>query len=304
MLRDSRPVVDAPGASASRISRPRPCPKPPPAPPPWISPASPASCAPTARSTPSSRRTRCCSPTWRSKGRRRAGGWRPCSGPTSTPERARANLRQRLFRLRKAVGRELLEGGDVAGLCADIEVRLDPAAAEPGELLHGLAEPVSGELADWLVGAREQRRAGRIRAVADASARLEAAGQLVAALAAAERLLAARPDLGARPSPPDAPALPARRPRRRPGRVRPLLRRARADPRRRPRRRDRGAARPRRRQQPAGGAGAAAAAAGERAAPAAPDRPRRRVAAPARRLVGRPPEPASPARPASARPGW
>ena len=109
--------------------------------------------------------------------------------PDVEPERARANLRQRLFRLRKLVGRELLEGGDVAGLCADVEVRLDPAASEPGELLHGLAEPVSGELADWLVGAREQRRAGRVRAFADASARLEAAGQLVAALAAAERLL-------------------------------------------------------------------------------------------------------------------
>jgi DNA-binding SARP family transcriptional activator len=52
-----------------------------------------------------------------------------------------------------------------------------------------------------------------------------------------------------------------------------------------PRRRDRGAARPRRRQQPAGRLVAAAAAAGERAAPAPPDRPRRRMAAPARRLV-------------------
>lgn len=109
--------------------------------------------------------------------------------PDVDAERARANLRQRLFRLRKAVGRELLEGGDVAALCADLEVRLDPPEAEPGELLQGLAEPVAGELAEWLALAREQRRGGRIRALADESTRLERAGQLVAALAAAERLI-------------------------------------------------------------------------------------------------------------------
>ena len=211
--------------------------------------------------------------------------------PDVDPERARANLRQRLFRLRKALGRELLEGSDVAGLCADIEVRLDPPDAKPGELLRGLAEPVGSELADWLALAREQRRAGRIRALADESNRLESAGRLVAALAAAERLLDLRPDLRARPSPPDAPALPARRPGGGAGRVRPLLRRAGADPRRRPRCRDRGAARARRRQQPAGRCDAAAAATGQRAAAAASDRPRRRVAAPARRLVGRAAEP-------------
>ena len=85
MLRDAGRLIDAPCASASRISRPRPCPKPPPAPPPSISPASRSSCVPTARSARSSRRTRCCSPTWRSRGRRRAAGWPPCSGPTSIP---------------------------------------------------------------------------------------------------------------------------------------------------------------------------------------------------------------------------
>jgi len=109
--------------------------------------------------------------------------------PDVDVERARANLRQRLYRLRRALGRELLEGGEVAGLCADLEIRLDPPDADPGELLHGLAEPVGGELAEWLALAREQRRTGRIRALADESTRFESAGQLVAALAAAERLL-------------------------------------------------------------------------------------------------------------------
>ena len=109
--------------------------------------------------------------------------------PDVDAERARANLRQRLFRLRKSIGRDLLEGGDVAGLCVDIEIHLDPAESGPGELLHGLEEPGAGELADWLDGAREQRRTGRIRALADESSRLEGAGQLVAALAAAQRLI-------------------------------------------------------------------------------------------------------------------
>ena len=119
--------------------------------------------------------------------------------PDVDPERARANLRQRLFRLRKAVGRELLEGGDVAGLCADIEVRLDPPRrAMPGELLHGLAEPMGSELAEWLALAREQRRAGRIRALADESTRLEGAGRLVAGARRGRAPARLRPDLRAR----------------------------------------------------------------------------------------------------------
>jgi len=94
--------------------------------------------------------------------------------PDVDPERARANLRQRLFRLRKALGRELLEGGDVASLCADIEVRLNPPEGEAGELLRGLGEPPGSELADWLALARGQRRGERVRALADESTRLEA----------------------------------------------------------------------------------------------------------------------------------
>ncbi len=109
--------------------------------------------------------------------------------PDVDDERARANLRQRLFRLRKSLGRELLEGGEVAGLCADLRVELEAREAEGGAFLQGLAEPLGGELAEWLERAREQHRAGRIRTVGDESSRLEVAGQLVAALAAAERLV-------------------------------------------------------------------------------------------------------------------
>ncbi|MEO5882094.1 MAG: AAA family ATPase, partial [Caldimonas sp.] len=109
--------------------------------------------------------------------------------PDVDDERARANLRQRLFRLRKSLGRELLEGADVAGLCADLRVDLESPEAEAGAFLQGLAEPPGGELAEWLARAREQHRAGRIRALGDESSRLEVAGQLVAALAAAERLV-------------------------------------------------------------------------------------------------------------------
>ena len=109
--------------------------------------------------------------------------------PEVDAERARANLRQRLFRLRKSLGREVLEGGAIAGLCRDIEIRLDPETGDPGRLLQGLEEPAAGDLADWLDAARERHRAERIRALDDACTRLESAGQLVQALASGQRLL-------------------------------------------------------------------------------------------------------------------
>jgi hypothetical protein len=94
--------------------------------------------------------------------------------PDVDPERARANLRQRLFRLRKSLGRDLLEGGDVAGPVRRPRGPPRFARGGAGRLLHGLAEPMGSELADWLaLGARAAPR-GRIRALADESTRLEA----------------------------------------------------------------------------------------------------------------------------------
>lgn len=107
--------------------------------------------------------------------------------------RARANLRQRLFRLRRSVGRDLLEGGDVAALCANIEVVLDGAEGEANGLLQGLADTDAGGLAEWLDSTRERRRARHIRALADSASALEAAGQLAPALAAAQQLVEADP---------------------------------------------------------------------------------------------------------------
>ena len=109
--------------------------------------------------------------------------------PEVDAERARANLRQRLFRLRKSLGRDVLEGGATAALCRDIEVRLDAAGSDPSRLLQGLEEPAAGDLADWLDAARERHRAERLRALGDECARLESGGQLVQALAAGQRLL-------------------------------------------------------------------------------------------------------------------
>ena len=109
--------------------------------------------------------------------------------PDADAERARANLRQRLFRLRKSLGREVLEGADVAALCGDIEVNIDGVDGAAGGLLPGLVEPDAGRLTDWLDSARAQRHAARIGALADESSRLESAGQLAPALGAAQKLV-------------------------------------------------------------------------------------------------------------------
>lgn len=110
--------------------------------------------------------------------------------PDVDTNRARANLRQRLLRLRRSVGRDLLEGDELAHLCADLEVDLkSDDAGVSGSLLHGLGEAESGGFADWLGSAREQRRNAHLRVLAERSSKLEAQGQLGPALVAAQQLV-------------------------------------------------------------------------------------------------------------------
>ena len=109
------------------------------------------------------------------------------------PERARANLRQRLFRLRKVVGFDLLEGHVVARLRADVRTDLDGPEAGTGELLTGVGEIDAGGLADWLDTTRARRRAAHCERLAGEAARLENAGSLAAALHVAQQLVDANP---------------------------------------------------------------------------------------------------------------
>jgi len=108
--------------------------------------------------------------------------------PDVDEKRSRANLRQRLLRLRKLLGFDLLEGADVVGLCVDVRVDLAAADAKPGDLLPGVSEADAGGLAAWLDGTRQRRRAQRIEALASEASRLEGAGQLALALATAQQL--------------------------------------------------------------------------------------------------------------------
>ena len=109
-------------------------------------------------------------------------------------ERARANLRQRLFRLRRSLGRDLIEAGELAVLCADLDIDLHAGdATGAGELLQGLDEGEAGGLGEWLAEARGRRRRSHLLALAERATALEARGELAPALVAAAQLVEADP---------------------------------------------------------------------------------------------------------------
>ena len=114
--------------------------------------------------------------------------------PDVDAERARANMRQRLLRLRRAVGRDLLEEGEVAALCVDLATDLDAGADTVGaDLLQGVVEGDAGGLAEWLGSTRERRRSAHLSGLAERSSQLEAGGQLGLALDTARQLVDADP---------------------------------------------------------------------------------------------------------------
>ena len=110
--------------------------------------------------------------------------------PEVDAPRARANLRQRLFRLRRSLGFDLLQGAVVATVNAQVQVDLQGSDERAGELLGMLSEADAGGLAAWLAHARQQRRARRMASLAALADQLERAGQVGQALVAAQQLLA------------------------------------------------------------------------------------------------------------------
>ena len=109
--------------------------------------------------------------------------------PDSPPETARNALRQRLFRLRRQAGRELVEGSAVLALSADLTHDLAGATTLLGDL-DAAAFP---GLAEWLAGQRQRRR-GLARQQLEARIEsLEAAGDAAAALPLALALRDADP---------------------------------------------------------------------------------------------------------------
>ncbi len=121
--------------------------------------------------------------------------------PDADVEGARNNLRQRLFRLKRIGGDDLVAGASVLRLADGVvhDAAALPArlAADPhalaGELLGTFAYADCAELAAWVDLAREQWRAARRDALAELAARFEGERQLAQALVYAKRLVLAEP---------------------------------------------------------------------------------------------------------------
>ncbi len=116
--------------------------------------------------------------------------------PAADAQRAGLSLRQRLFRLKRAAGLNLVVGTQMLALAAeadhDLQALTTPAASAAGpppgdgQLLGTLR--FEGELADWVDAARERWRLARRQHWAAQAAALEARGALAGALVLAQRL--------------------------------------------------------------------------------------------------------------------
>ncbi len=109
--------------------------------------------------------------------------------PDVDEERARGNLRQRLLRLKRAAGVELVVGNPVASLAAGVAHDLDDGA----DVLAALAPAQTGGFAEWLQVQRDRRLRARIDRLDAACTRAQAEGDLAAALEHARALLALDP---------------------------------------------------------------------------------------------------------------
>lgn len=109
--------------------------------------------------------------------------------PDVDEERARGNLRQRLLRLKRTTGEELVVGNTQAALAAGIAHDLGTT----GELLAAIEPHQAAGLAEWLEGQRETRRRARSEELEASTDRAEAAGELDAALEHANTLVQREP---------------------------------------------------------------------------------------------------------------
>src|SRR4030095_15646865 len=78
--------------------------------------------------------------------------------PDVQREAARNHLRQRLYRLRRAVGIELVEGSELLALADGIEVDLRDAGASSSEVLAGLDYAEFPQFDAWLTNQRARMR--------------------------------------------------------------------------------------------------------------------------------------------------
>jgi len=118
--------------------------------------------------------------------------------PDADPDKAGNNLRQRLFRLRRLAGRDLIKVTDALvladGVEHDLVAGIDPeTTAVRTRLLGTLDYDDCGELADWVAAARGRWRKQRRDALEQYADRLEQQGRIAAALHCADRLVADDP---------------------------------------------------------------------------------------------------------------
>jgi DNA-binding SARP family transcriptional activator len=121
--------------------------------------------------------------------------------PDAESQKARNSLRQRLFRLRRAAGSDIVEESAALALAPGVvhdvasvrgQLAQDPAAAA-GEFLGTFGYEDCAELEDWVRAARERFHGQRRAALAAAAAEAEDAGHIARALVLAERLVADEP---------------------------------------------------------------------------------------------------------------
>jgi hypothetical protein len=124
--------------------------------------------------------------------------------PDAEPQKARNSLRQRLFRLRRSAGCDVVVEDSALALADSIDHDLaglparlasDPSAAA-GELLGAFGYEDCEEFDDWVRSARERIRVLRRDAVAAAAAREEAGGHVARRAVVALSLAAAAADTG------------------------------------------------------------------------------------------------------------
>lgn len=125
----------------------------------------------------------------------------PGQAPQASERRALNNLRQRIFRLGRWSGHELLSSGATLTLAPGVEhdLVLAPerllaeAGGSVGELLGSHRDGDGAELALWLAAARQRWRAARADALLGLAAQLEREDRLGEALRIAARLVTEEP---------------------------------------------------------------------------------------------------------------
>jgi DNA-binding SARP family transcriptional activator len=113
----------------------------------------------------------------------------PLLWPEVDTARARANLRQRLFRLRQLIGVDVVCGGGTLGLAPGVAHDLGDAQG----VLGALRFPEAPAFDAWLLNQRDQRASHLRQATERQAEALERAGELAAALAVAQALLRLEP---------------------------------------------------------------------------------------------------------------